>query len=107
MLKSLMQKLFDNHVRCFTWLIRIHSTVFMAIAASMFLDVEELVKLTGRKRRRSQVQALKFMGIEHRIRPDGSVAVSRVHVEQLLGVVCDGGSRQRGGDEAEPNWAMI
>lgn len=56
----------------------------------MFLDDEEIVQLTGRKRRLGQSRALKFMGIEHRIRPDGSVAVSRAHVEQVLGVVIEG-----------------
>lgn len=52
----------------------------------MFLTPEELQQLTGRKRRNAQVLVLRFMGIEHRVRPDGSVVVLRAHVEQVLGV---------------------
>ncbi len=53
----------------------------------MFLDAIELEQLTGKKRRDAQVRALRFMGIEHRVRPDGTVAVSRIHVEQSLGAM--------------------
>ncbi len=53
----------------------------------MFLDADELEQLTGKKRRDAQVRALRFMGIEHRVRPDGTVAVSRMHVEQTLGAI--------------------
>lgn len=51
----------------------------------MFLTREELKALTGRTQRPAQVAALRHMGIEHRVRPDGSVAVLRAHVERLLG----------------------
>lgn len=51
----------------------------------MFLTQEELTALTGRKKRPAQVMALRHMGIEHRVRPDGSVVVLRSHVERLLG----------------------
>ena len=53
----------------------------------MFLNAEEVAHLTGKVRRDSQVRALRFMGIEHRVRADGTVVVSRAHVEQTLGVV--------------------
>ena len=55
----------------------------------MFLTKEELQELTGRTRRDAQVAALRSMGIEHRIRPDGSPAVLRAHVEQAgeMGVI--------------------
>jgi hypothetical protein len=52
----------------------------------MFLDRDELVGLTGRQRSDAQVRTLRAMGIEHRVRPDGSVAVLRAHVEELFGV---------------------
>lgn len=45
----------------------------------------ELEQLTGRKRRDAQLRALRFMGIDHKIRPDGSLAVLRTHVERELG----------------------
>lgn len=53
----------------------------------MLLDTDELVELTGKKRCDAQVRALRGMGIEHRIRPNGTVAVSRLHVEQTLGAM--------------------
>jgi Domain of unknown function (DUF4224) len=49
------------------------------------LTAAEVRELTGRIRRSAQVVALRFMGIEHRVRPDGTVAVLRSHVEQLFG----------------------
>ncbi|MHB8348410.1 MAG: DUF4224 domain-containing protein [Acidiferrobacterales bacterium] len=49
----------------------------------MFLTPEEIVALTRRKRRPAQVIELRYMGIEHRVRPDGSVAVLWAHVERL------------------------
>ena len=52
---------------------------------SMFLRTEEIVALTNRRRSAAQVRALRTMGIEHRVRPDGTVAILRSHVEYLLG----------------------
>ena len=51
----------------------------------MFLRNEEVVALTNRQRAAAQVRALRTMGIEHRVRPDGTVAILRSHVEHLLG----------------------
>jgi hypothetical protein len=45
---------------------------------------------------------LRFMGIEHRIRPDGTVAVLKAHVEQSLGL--KSGSTIK---ESEPDWSAI
>lgn len=70
---------------------------------SMFLDKEELIHLTGRTRKDAQVRVLRFMGIEHRLRPDGSVAVLRAHVEKSLG----GSAAEVVEREFEPNWAAI
>jgi hypothetical protein len=53
----------------------------------MFLCEDELTNLTGMKRRAARVRALRTMGVEHRIRPDGRVIVLRSHVEALLGGV--------------------
>jgi len=55
-------------------------------AVSLFLDTNELSELTGRVRRQAQRGALNFMGIEHKVRPDGSLVVAREHVEKLFGV---------------------
>jgi hypothetical protein len=51
----------------------------------VFLTNDELFGLTGAKRREGRVRALRAMGIEHRVRPDGRVIVLRSHVEALLG----------------------
>ena len=69
----------------------------------MILSDEELRDLTGRSRKASQVQVLRFMGIEHKVRPDGSVAVLKAHVEQVLGAYI----QTRKVVEVEPNWGAI
>lgn len=71
---------------------------------AMVLDRQELESLTHRTRSSAQVRALRFMGIEHRIRPDGTVAVLRTHVEVALGA---NQSENKGNPANEPNWAGI
>ena len=51
----------------------------------MFLDDAEIAQLTQRTRRPAQSRVLSFMGIEHKRRPDGSIAVLRAHVERMFG----------------------
>jgi hypothetical protein len=51
----------------------------------MFLDEDEIISLTQKRRHDAQARALRFLGIEHRARPDGSLAVLRAHVEKQLG----------------------
>jgi hypothetical protein len=70
----------------------------------MFLTKEELVQLTGRKVNRSQVMVLRAMGIEHRVRPEGSVVVLRAHVEKQFG----GGEESRKKEKPfEPDWSGV
>ena len=69
----------------------------------MFLTEAEIRELTGRRVRSSQVKVLRYMGIDHKVRPDGSVAVLRSHVEHQLGAK-DAAPAAR---EVEPNWAAI
>lgn len=54
-------------------------------AVYMFLTSQELIVLTQRERSKAQCRVLTFLGIEHKLRPDGSVVVLRTHVEFLLG----------------------
>lgn len=70
----------------------------------MFLTKEELKELTGRERRDAQVRALRFMGIEHRLRPDASVAVLRSHVEEVLSGNANSKTREK---RHEPNWDAL
>lgn len=51
----------------------------------MFLDEEELQKLTGYQRSASQLTALNQMGIEYKMRPDNKIIVLRSHVERAMG----------------------
>jgi hypothetical protein len=69
----------------------------------MWLTKSELVELTGKKQKSSQVQVLRFMGIEHKVRPDGFVLVLRAHVEQSFGLRKD----RKLIKEIEPNWNAI
>ncbi|MFZ4386388.1 MAG: DUF4224 domain-containing protein [Chloroflexota bacterium] len=67
------------------------------------LSPEELVNLTGRRRFSSQVRALRYMGIEHRVRPDRSLAVLRSHVEQAMGAPMYSSDNRR----FEPDWSAL
>lgn len=44
---------------------------------SLCLTHEDLIELTHKKRSSAQRRALNFMGIDYKIRPDGTVAVFR------------------------------
>lgn len=68
--------------------------------SSTFLSSGEVHELTGRRQHAAQVRALRAMGIEHRVRPNGSVAVLRAHVEALMGV-----TSSRRTTEWQPNWS--
>ncbi|MHB1176518.1 MAG: DUF4224 domain-containing protein [Sulfuriferula sp.] len=70
----------------------------------MILTSEELQQLTGRTRRDAQARVLRHMGIEHRVRPDGSIVVLRAHAEQVLGA---GKTKAATEKDFEPNWAAI
>jgi hypothetical protein len=69
----------------------------------MFLNAQELKELTKRKRSTSQIIVLRSLGIEHKVRPDGSVLVLRGHVERLLG----GSHPLEKVQPIEPNWRAI
>lgn len=68
----------------------------------LVLTEEEVQALTGRRRRPAQLRALKWMGIEHRVRPDGSIAVLREHVQNVLGVAKEKDRRTH-----EPDWSAL
>jgi hypothetical protein len=72
--------------------------------AALFLEADELYGLTQRRRRDAQVRMLRSMGVEHRVRADGSVAVLRAHVEQLFGAQPALRSNKR---ETEPDWSSV
>jgi len=70
----------------------------------MFLDDDELRSMTKRVQRAAQVKVLCGMGIEHRQRPDGTLAVLRAHVEKVFGVAP---AATRKIKSKEPNWGAL
>jgi hypothetical protein len=70
-----------------------------------FLSDEEVQALTQRKIRKSQAMVLRAMGIEHRVRPDGSVAILRAHITKVF----DGHGSETGTKTKiqQPNWDAI
>jgi len=52
----------------------------------MHLTSSELIELTHYKVSKRQAQALYTMGFTYILRPDGSVAILRAHVESLMGI---------------------
>lgn len=75
----------------------------MTAHQSMFLSKEELQALTNRVQYAAQVRTLRGMGVQHCVRPDGSVAVMRSHVEALFGVQARNATRA----PIEPNWGAL
>lgn len=72
--------------------------------SKMFLDSDELKELTCRMQHAAQARVLRGMGIEHKARPDGTIAVLRSHVEQALG---GGVPTARKKASPEPNWGAL
>jgi len=69
----------------------------------MILSEIELRELTGRRQKACQEQALRYMGIAHKVRPNGSIVVLKAHVEQALGLDND----TKVIKEIEPNWSAM
>ena len=68
--------------------------------ASLYLDEDEIVGVTGKKRPSAQHRALNEMGLTHKIRPDGSILLSRSHYEAQLGGDSPTPKKKKPG----PNW---
>lgn len=49
--------------------------------SSVFLDADDLVALTGRKRKARQIDALRSMGVPFRINAAGAPVVARAAIE--------------------------
>lgn len=68
---------------------------------TLTLSEDEVRELTQRVRHSAQIRALRAMGVEHRVRPDGTAAVLRSHLESLMGSALKPSWRK----EWEPNWS--
>lgn len=51
----------------------------------MFLTDDELTELTGKRQNAARARALNGMGVQHKVRADGSIVVLRAHIERMLG----------------------
>ena len=73
--------------------------------AKIFLDSEEIKQLTDRVKSPAQLRVLKALGIEHKVRPDGSIVILRAHITKVF----DGSEANtvRRTKQAEPNWEAI
>lgn len=72
---------------------------------SMFLSNEEIIELTSRRRSDCQIEKLRSMGIEHRPRGDGSIAILRAHVNKVFGGIEN--MIPIAMKRIEPNWGDI
>ena len=70
---------------------------------STFLEEDEIKKLTGKKRKKSQLHALAQMGIKYLVRPDQTLVVSRKHIEEITGIEMT----QQQHPTIEPNWDAV
>jgi hypothetical protein len=75
------------------------------MSTDTFLAREEIHGLTNKVKQSAQIRALNSMGIEHRVRPDGSVAILRDHISKVFGGVSD--SVRKSTKANEPNWDAI
>lgn len=73
--------------------------------ASMFLNAEELEELTNLKRPKSQIRALRSMGIEHMVRIDGRPLVLRAFIEKKGMGEASSGSKKK--NSVQPNWKAL
>jgi hypothetical protein len=71
-----------------------------------FLQPEEIHSLTDRTRRHAQVKVLSSLGIEHKVRPDGGIAVLRAHINKVFDGNPEAASHRQQ-KVASPNWLAI
>lgn len=68
----------------------------------MFLNETEIKVLTKRTRSKAQQRQLNAMGIQHKVRADGSLVVLSAHVDKVLGGNVESSKRSR-----EPRWEVL
>lgn len=60
--------------------------------------------MTERRVCTAQVKVLKAMGIEHRVRPDGSVAILRAHITKVFDGHVENQAKNK---HVVPNWEAM
>ena len=71
---------------------------------STFLEEDEIMELTGKKRKKSQLDVLGKMGITFLVRPDHTLVIARKHIEQKTGIEVPQSQQQ---PTIEPNWDAV
>lgn len=71
----------------------------------MFLTPDEIEQLTGKQRKPAQLRALRYMGIECKVRPDGALIVLRSHIEKILDGNISNSAKYK--KIPEPNWSQF
>ena len=69
----------------------------------MFLSEPQLCTLTRKKHSNAQALVLNALGINYIKRPDGSLIVSELYVQQLLGVEVNNVNLK----QVNPDWSVI
>lgn len=59
-----------------------------------FLLPEEIANLTDKKRRPAQLRVLQAMKIEHKVRPNNSIAILRAHINKVFDGNADTAARK-------------
>ena len=72
-----------------------------------FLESVEIHSMTNKVRHQAQTHVLRNMGIEHKVRPDGSIAIMRAHINNVFGGNAVSPTRTTKNTEVAPNWAAI
>lgn len=72
-----------------------------------YLSPDEIRSLTGKTWRASQIHELKYMGILHRVRSDGSIAVMRKHIEDSLRRSPDENHQKSSRRKTQPNFEAL
>lgn len=73
--------------------------------SNLFLEPSEIERLTCRRRRSAQVRVLREMGLEHKVRPDGSVAILHAYVMKVFDGTTNATERRK--KSTGPNWDAI
>lgn len=68
----------------------------------MILTAEEMIAITKKSRYKAQSHSLDVMGVTYKKRADGSLIVSRAHIEHWLGV-----EQKTSIKKIEPDWSAI
>lgn len=70
-----------------------------------FLTPEEIRSLTAKMRRPAQIKVLNALHINHKVRPNGSIAIHADHVARAFGSVENSVLRSK--KPVSPNWAAL